>query len=69
MNVFEIFGFFLLGAMFNLLLVTILVKLVINSIKKAINQNVNNLSDKVGDQLKSINDLINLFKKEKIEND
>lgn len=64
MNIFELFGFFLLGSLYNTILITLVIYIIIKTIKKSLNDNIKIFSVEVSEKLKSINDLILLFKKE-----
>lgn len=63
MNVFEMFGFFMLGSLFNALVMVAVLLLVISSIKKALNENIGVLSERIGILIEKVEKVTSIFKK------
>lgn len=63
MNIFEVFGFFIMGSIFNMLLVTLFVMIIINRVKSGLNNNIQNLFEGLKKAISDLNNLVLLFKK------
>lgn len=63
MNIFEVFGFFIMGSIFNMLLVTLFVMIIINRVKSGLNNNIQNLFEGLKKSISDLNNLVLLFKK------
>lgn len=63
MNVFEMFGFFILGSVFNMLTVLVFLLILIGKIRNSLNDNVKNISVQASALIEKADNIINVFKK------
>lgn len=67
MNIFEMFGFFILGSLFNITLVILFAVILVNRIKAGLNSNIQELSEGISKALNQINELLSVFKKKEAQ--
>lgn len=63
MNIFEMFGFFILGSAWTIILIVIAVALIINSIKKSLNENIKTIGASIALNVDKIDKITSRFKK------
>lgn len=63
MNVFEVFGFFILGSVFNVLILLIFFKILIGSIRKSLDMNIGKLALMVESLLHKVEKIVSVFEK------
>lgn len=63
MNVFEMFGFFILGSAVNMLLLGLCLVLLIKSIKNALNENVKEVGTQLAVIVDRADNIVKVFKK------
>ncbi len=69
MNVFEMFGFFMLGSVFNMLIILVFLIILIVKIRKSLDMNINKISLMVESLLHKVEKITSIFEKEKITNE
>lgn len=62
MNIFEVFGFFILGSVFNVLVLIIFFKILIGNIRKSLESNINTLAIEVNKSMDKANGIFKTLK-------